>query len=238
MKQAVGFDLDNTLYDHAQYVSGAYQDIAQAVEQICDVPRKEFFELIFENWQKLTSSCNHIFSDALRYYQKYTPELERRLLEIYRAHIPVLTPYPYVAEGLLRLKNAGYAIGLLSDGQPAVQRRKVKALGLEEFFDVIIVSGDFGPNYYKPHAKGFLELLSRLQTDPASAIYVGDNPFTDFETPKKLGMATIRILGGEYKNFVHNPEFVNRAFKVFSEAIDWCVARNSSSHNYGATRSL
>lgn len=224
MVRAIGFDLDDTLYEHAQYVKGAYWDVASAVERMTGVPREGFFQQIYGDWQKLTSRCDSIFAEALAAYNVYSPELERYLVEVYRAHQPVLEPYPGVLQGLMALKSAGFLLGLLTDGHVEVQRRKVRVLGIENVLDLQVYTGSLGPAFYKPHPFGFLQLVNGLGVEPGEMAYVGDNPLTDFQSPKKIGMCTIRVLTGEYKHLQSGMEWVDYTFADVSQAIDWLLA--------------
>ena len=207
IRRAVGFDLDDTLYDHSMYVLGAYRDIAVAVEKIAGIPKADFFERIFSDWQKLTSRCNTIFSNALAAWGIYSPQLENYLVQIYRAHVPRIELFPGVLDGLRSLKEAGFLLGILSDGRPEVQRRKLHALGLEGMFDAEVFAGN--PNFYKPDSSGFQRLIGLLGVEPMNMTYVGDNPFTDFEPAKRLGIKTIRVLIGEYRHRLEGMKWVD-----------------------------
>lgn len=224
MIRAVGFDLDDTLYDHAQYVRGAYRDIAAEVARRTGISVDEFFAQIFADWQQRTSRCDRIFADALTAHGIYSLEFERELVAVYRAHEPALTPHPGVPTGLQSLKAAGLRLGVLTDGQPAVQQRKLRALGLESAFDVCVYTGTLGREFYKPHHAGFVQLASDLDVAPAEMIYVGDNPFNDFEAPHRMGMRTIRVLTGEYRQLDLRLSAVERAFADVAHAMQWLLA--------------
>ncbi len=231
MIQAIGFDLDDTLYDHAQYVKGAYLDVALEVERQIGVPRDEFFTRIYTDWQELTSQCNHIFSDALAAYDAYSPEIERCLVKVYRAHDPMLVPYPGVVDGLRALREVGFKLGLLTDGQVEVQRRKLKVLGLENFFDVKVYTGNLGRAFYKPHQAGFLALISDLGLEPGEVAYVGDNPLVDFESAKRIGMCTFRVLTGEYKKLHLSDKWVDQTFENAFQAMNWFLGRRETAQH-------
>jgi len=208
MIRVYAFDLDNTLYDHQNFVEGAYRDVAQEVEKNTAISAKDFYFETFNKWKLLTSRCDHIFSDTLKKYDQYSLKLEKKLVDVYRNHVPKIKPYNYVIEGFLFLKKKAY-LALLSDGQSYVQQRKLSVLELEYFFDLIIYTGTFGRSYYKPHPIGFQKICRKLNVTPDKVSYIGDNPYTDFKTPKKMGMKTIRIKIGEYKNIPHNQQDVD-----------------------------
>ena len=43
--------------------------------------------------------------------------------------------------------------------------------------------------------------------DPSNMIYIGDNPNKDFVNIKKLGIKTVRVLTGNYKNLKLSKKF-------------------------------
>jgi putative hydrolase of the HAD superfamily len=145
------------------------------------------------------------------------------MVRAYRNHAPKIAPYPGVLRGLKRLRRMGVPLGLLSDGQPAVQRRKLAALKLNNLFDAIVITGDIGPRFYKPHPAGFEQLIRELDTDPARTVYVGDNPATDFVTARKLGMTTVRVRRGEYAAVPHDPRTVDVCVHSAAEALQWLL---------------
>ena len=102
---------------------------------------------------------------------------------------------------LFRSRADGCAVGLLSDGDPAVQGRKLDALGLRDAFDAIVVTGGLGPDAGKPSPRGYEEVLRRLgDTAPGESVYVSDNPAKDFLGARRAGMRSIRVrrAGGIY----------------------------------------
>lgn len=223
MIRAVAFDLDNTLYDHALFVRGAHADVAAVAAAVAGVDPDLFFARIHGDWQRLTSRANTIFADALRDFGVAIPGLEDRLVAAYREHRPTLELYPGVRAGLIRLRQAGLPLGLLTDGQVAVQTRKLAALGLTGFFDPLLITGALGVAFYKPHPAGFQRLIELLGTPPASVLYVGDNPLVDFAPAKALGMGTIRVRIAEYRNQTSSAASVDHEFATPDQAIEWIL---------------
>ena len=63
-------------------------------------------------------------------------------MSVYRFHQPKIHFYDGVLELLQTLRADGYKLGIITDGRPEGQRAKIKALGLEELVDFIIVTDD------------------------------------------------------------------------------------------------
>jgi putative hydrolase of the HAD superfamily len=138
-----------------------------------------------------------------------------RLIQIYREHEPAIKPFPEVP-GLLSDLKTHYLLGLLSDGYLDVQRRKLKALKLAEWFDAIVYSDEWGSEAWKPSTRPFEALLHRLgHVLPEEAIYVADNPAKDFLAARKSGLLSVEVrrFHGVYSRVdpptpEHRPNFV------------------------------
>ena len=75
------------------------------------------------------------------------------LKQLYRNHFPDFSQYAIVKSYLCALKSKGYNLGLITDGFSVTQRNKIKSLGIEELFDLIIISEEFGSE--KPNEKNY-----------------------------------------------------------------------------------
>jgi putative hydrolase of the HAD superfamily len=82
---------------------------------------------------------------------------------------------------------------VITDGLPAVQERKVRALGLESIPEKIIYSWEYGAERGKPHPLSFSLMLESFRTDPQSALFVGDNPEKDGRGAHGVGMQYAQI---------------------------------------------
>jgi len=69
------------------------------------------------------------------------------------------------------------SIGLITNGDPAFQARKLAAVGLDAQLDVVVASGALG--FTKPDARIFHHACELLRVAPAEAVYVGDRLRTD-----------------------------------------------------------
>jgi len=89
---------------------------------------------------------------------------------------------------LLRTLRQQHRLGIVSNfcGNLAVC---LDELSLTAMFDVIIDSAVIGVS--KPDPRAFEHALSALQTTPADAWMVGDNPEADIRAAQRLGMRTV-----------------------------------------------
>ncbi len=221
MIRAVCFDLDDTLYDHESFVSGAYNHVARLMAARLDIDSESLAAELLMDWKERTSRCADIFSKALRIRNAYSRELELAMVAAYRAYRQPLRLHPGVSQGLASLRRAGISLGLLTDGQPDLQRFKLTSLGLADSFHHVVITGDLGVDRYKPHPEGMLLLLARLHAEPSSTACVGDNPLVDFEAASQLGILTVRVRQGEYAHLVSRPGEVHEEFDSIGQALTW-----------------
>jgi len=98
---------------------------------------------------------------------------------------------PDAKETLARLKPS-FQIGLLTNGAPDLQREKIAASGLANFFDAVAVSGDHGTG--KPNPRIFHLLLSELGAPAEAAVMVGNSLARDIAGAQSAGIArTVRL---------------------------------------------
>lgn len=188
---AVLLDLDDTLYPESDFVRGGFHAAANLLAQRLSRDADELFDLLMDQFQRGVRGS--VFNAVLFELQvSRDPELIEDLVRAYRSHEPQLTLFPD-AEWLLPMLGPRYGLGILTDGPAEVQRRKVKALGLQHRVEAIVYSDDFGREQWKPSPIPYLELLRRLHIDPSHAVYVGDNPKKDFVGARRLGLQTVRI---------------------------------------------
>jgi putative hydrolase of the HAD superfamily len=77
------------------------------------------------------------------------------------------------ATGALAAAGETYALALVTNGASCLQREKLAASGLDEHFNVVVVSAELGTA--KPDATIFQHALSLLGSDAKHAVMVGDS---------------------------------------------------------------
>ena len=91
------------------------------------------------------------------------------------------------------LKEKGAVLALISDGPFQTQQNKLRALGLEAYFDHLVFTGAHGEDWGKPSPRAFLAIMERSRLPASACVYVADNPRKDFLGPNRLGWHTIRV---------------------------------------------
>lgn len=112
-------------------------------------------------------------------------ELADRFMVERRARHEVFTDARPTLEGL----KGRFVLGLVTNGASCLQREKLRASGLEEFFDVVVVSGDVGEA--KPSALPFQAALSAL--DAAHAVMIGDSVEKDIAGARSAGLDAVWV---------------------------------------------
>lgn len=101
-------------------------------------------------------------------------------------------------------------VGLITNGHGVQQRQKVASLALEDFFDVILVSSEFGSP--KPDPAIFRAAAERLDVDPSGCLMIGDQLDADITGALAAGMraAWVQRPDGPGASTVPPPELAGR----------------------------
>lgn len=96
--------------------------------------------------------------------------------------------YPYVRDVLDAL-HGRVPLALVTDAQSAWARGELHQVGLLDYFDHIIVSGDFG--YRKPDRRLLQLALEGMGVAAENALYVGNDMYRDVFGAREVGMRTV-----------------------------------------------
>lgn len=188
--KAVLFDLDGTLLDRdaslQQFVAAQYHRFQTYLSHVsADEYLSRFIEL----------DCRgHVWKDKV--YQQLINEYSildlswSELLEDYETHfMQHCVPFPNLASMLNILQKQKHSLGLITNGRGTFQTRAVQGLGIEQYFDAILISETEGVR--KPDTEIFRRALDRLGVEANTSVFIGDHPETDIAGAKNAGMKTI-----------------------------------------------
>ncbi len=190
--KAVIFDLDDTLYSEKEYARSGYHAIANTLPQV-----EQLEEKLWTAFEQKKPAIDAVLIDE----GIYTEGLKQQCLSIYRSHQPAIHFYEGAKELLCQLRYDGYKLGVITDGRSEGQRAKIKALGLDELVDHIIITDELGGvEYRKPNKTAFVKMQELLDVPFEEMCYIGDNIKKDFVAPNMLGMRSIwfRNMDGLY----------------------------------------
>jgi putative hydrolase of the HAD superfamily len=208
--RAVAFDVNGTLV-RILTEDGTDQIFRSAAHfltyQGIDLHRHEVRELYFRIMedQQRTSSEEHPEFDAVGIWRSI---IDRHLTDFTRT-LPVekleqmplflaemsrgisrrrLGLYPHVRE-VLDILRERYPLALVTDAQSAYAHGELHKVGLLDYFDPIVVSGDHG--YRKPDRRLFQLALDGMGVAAENALYVGNDMHRDIFGAREAGMTTV-----------------------------------------------
>lgn len=94
------------------------------------------------------------------------------------------------------LRSMGYRMHMTSNGFHEVQYKKLKACGLNDYFDTIVLSEDAGAN--KPSKAFFDYAFEKTGAKPETTLMIGDNMMTDMQGAMDAGMDTLLFNRWDY----------------------------------------
>jgi len=173
------FDLDDTLYNELDFLKSAYIEIAKSLNA--------------ENWKPLYQYMFSLYRSRENVFNKIASDFGRdsaELIEMYRNHNPRIELFNGALDIINEIKQKGGKIGIITDGRTTTQTAKIKALGLFDTIDKIIISEAIGTE--KPNIANYKAIEVALPN--SNYCYIADNFKKDFITPKTLGWTTIGLL--------------------------------------------
>ena len=199
--QVTVFDLDDTLYPERAFAFSGFAAVADwlraRVECAFD-PAARMQEL-FE-----TEHRGRVFDQLLSELGcGPDKDMVRAMIDVYHTHNPRIALFDDADRALARWSGV-FRLGLISDGPLAVQQRKVDALGLRHRLERIILTDQWGPAFWKPHLRAYLEIETTWGSGPSECLYIADNAAKDFIAPRQRGWQTIQVRRpeGVYRDLV------------------------------------
>lgn len=210
--EAILFDLDDTLVDaRGSWRAGFAEAIAGLHARSPALQRLGSPAAIYDGWFRRYGEEAHRAAGYGEWRPGFTSEAFERLVAEHLGPDPALAAdlvaryrvaaprhiaiYPD-AEPLLGLLGARYPLGLISNGPSELQRPKIEQFALERYFEVLVVSGEFGVR--KPDPLIFATALEALGVAPGRAVFIGDNPADDIAGARAAGLAAIWVNRGDW----------------------------------------
>jgi putative hydrolase of the HAD superfamily len=192
--QLIAFDLDDTLYPEVEFVKSGFSAVAREVHNRFDV-QDDFYGILWNLFLK--GDNKETFNKALyKVGLKEDVQLIEELVYIYRNHTPHITLYSDASE-ILTLLQGKKKIGLITDGPVEMQKNKVQALRIENYFDLCVFTDAGGRNSWKPSPWGYQKMMEHFSLSGEYCAYVGDNSIKDFKGAKSLDWKTFKVVRNE-----------------------------------------
>jgi putative hydrolase of the HAD superfamily len=172
---------------HRHQVRDLYFQAMRTQQQASPEEHPEFDAV--EIWRGIVRDHQTAFTRALP--PEKLEQLPLFLAEMYRGISRCrLRLYPHVREVLDRLRER-YPLAVVTDAQSAYARGELHKVGLLDYFDPIVVSGDHG--FRKPDRRLFQLALDRMGVAPEHALYVGNDMHRDIFGAREAGMWTVLV---------------------------------------------
>jgi len=190
------FDMDDTLYDESTYVESSFRAVAFYISEKYELPENNVFEDLIQVLNE--RGRGHIFDEVLKQYSIYTKTEVKKCLSVYRKNIPRIKLFDEVRDALVMLSD--YPMYMVSDGNKLVQSIKANALGTKTYFKKILLTHRYGTKHAKPSTYCFSLIKKLEKCNWNQMVYVADDPNKDFVNLNPLGVETVRVLTGRFKD--------------------------------------
>jgi putative hydrolase of the HAD superfamily len=188
LPRAILFDLDDTLYPLRRFVRSGFIACAAHLQREAGLDPKAVLAALAEA-STGPGKGRELQVCAARF--ELPTAMVEVLVGVIRNHAPVLT-LPRASRLVLAELRPGWRLGLVTNGDPERQARKVAALGLSALVEVIVYADGVGDGRGKPQPEPFLEAARRLDVTPDRTVFVGDDPRCDIFGAGRIGMRTVR----------------------------------------------
>ena len=193
--QVVLFDLDDTLTDRRvslhRYVARLVTDYAAKLGPTELAAALAVVDKVDENGYAPRARVFEALQRGLQW--RATPELGE-LAEHWERWFPFSTVLrPGALEMLQVLRDAGYPLGLVTNGPIKLQQAKIDCVGIAPLLSAIVISEEVG--CHKPDARVFLRALEKLSRRAEGAWFVGDHPRNDILGAAAVGLKPIWLAG-------------------------------------------
>ena len=196
MLKAVFFDLDETLITRAAairaFIADQYRRYRTQLGEVTEATYTERFLDIEDNGR----IGKHLVYPALVKALGITGVGAETLLEDYRKIYPEFAvTNPGALETIQALRQANFKIGILTNGNVAVQNGKIDVIGIRPLLDTIVISEGVGLK--KPDPAIFMLAAKMIGEAVEACLFVGDNPEVDIVGAAGVRMQTIWFRNGE-----------------------------------------
>ena len=233
------FDINGTLIDI--YTTESDDNIYRMIANLLDyygvkispeMLKEEYFSILRRQKNESTEEfpefdAVRLFAEIIKKYKttKHRPISPIIIANAFRAAGRYkLELYEGVLPALKKLTEM-YPVAAISDGQKIWALGELESVGLDKFFNTVIVSSDYG--FRKPDPRMFSMALEKMNLLPEETIFIGNDMYRDILGGHEIGMKTVffRSNQGEQKFSGAEPDYIIYNFHQLPEAVAFIAAK-------------
>jgi putative hydrolase of the HAD superfamily len=200
MIRAVIFDLDNTLIDFMKMKKASVNAAVDAmIAAGVRLNKEEATKALYELYDEYGIEYQQIFQKFLKKTHKKVDYkiLAAGIVAYRKVQLGFLEPYANVIPTLLKLKQKGLKLAIVSDAPRLKAWLRLVEMRIQDFFDAVVCFED--TKQLKPSKLPFATAIKKLKVKPEECVMVGDWPERDIAGARKLGMKTVFARYGAVK---------------------------------------
>ncbi len=211
LPEAILFDLDDTIVSSGSLTEKLWRELCDKhAPRIHGADKQLLLENIYKagNWYwsdderhrtgrlDLVKARREVVALAFSYLGIHETDIAYEIADSYTITKEKKTAlFPDAIKTLQYFRNQGLKTALLTNGSSEFQRNKIERFRLAQYFDYILVEGEFGAG--KPDRAVFEHVLNRLDTIPENAWMIGDDLNRDIGGAQAVGIFSVWV---DWKN--------------------------------------
>ena len=196
MIKAILFDLDGTLLDRQssliKFIDYQYDKF---IDYLNHIDKNAFKSKFIELDQNGYVWKDKVYAQLINIFNIIDLSADDLLDDYINNFCNQCLPYPNLKETLDILSSKGYKLGIITNGKYPFQYDNIKALQIEQYMDIILVSEK--ENIKKPNPLIFERAAKNLDLELYECLFVGDSLKNDYEASRLAVMYSIYRLNNE-----------------------------------------
>ncbi|MCI6271350.1 MAG: HAD family hydrolase [Erysipelotrichaceae bacterium] len=190
MIKGILFDFDGTLSNRVESAYRKYKDDVIELFPHLDKDGVEIEAIVQRcmTWDEYgTINKKHVYEQLKSHYN-----LDYDVKEMIKKWYDTFHLYQVLQNDcidILKKLKKKYRLGIITNGDSNLQRKKIEYLGLDKYFEFVLVSGDKGN--HKPDKTIFIEGAQKLGLSCEEVAFVGDTYATDILGAYRANMMPI-----------------------------------------------
>jgi putative hydrolase of the HAD superfamily len=208
MIKAVFFDLDDTLHNTTRLAKLARRAAMQAMTDkglplSPDEASLTLMNIIKSRGSNYPHHFDILVEEAMG--EKNDKIVAAGIIAYHNTKFANMAPYRDCIPTLIRLKQMGLSLNVITNGRSIKQWEKILRLGLEAFFDHVVISENVG--HSKPNPEIYQIALSLARCSPDEALFVDNSPDC-IRGAKDVGMTTVLMDRTQTDTITSSSDFV------------------------------